>query len=437
MAHLVLRVRLTADPGSSKKGSLLILGCLPFVAGAEGARMKAQVGNPQLLRAMNQRLLFDRLWAHGPASRGELAQASGLSKPTVSAALAGLESAGLVHLVGSLSGRPGPTTAIYDLNTRAGLVAGVDIGRDWIRLAIADLRGEFIGRQDVRNTARSSADLVRRVRALAHRVADAAELDWAAVSYAVIGSPGVLDPVTGRLGFAPNLPGWGRPGLVEQLRAALEVESAIENDINLAALGELAQGAGRGVDHFVLVSIGTGVGMGIVLNGALYVGARGAAGEVSYLPAAELDQPDQDTREHGPTEAVLSAGGVVRAAQRAGLAVRSAKEVFAAAAGGDTLAHAVVADEGRRIGTLVTAVAAVLDPELVVLGGGVGRNLDVLAEPIAARIAELGPLRPRVVASELGDSGVLLGAVARALDVARDLLFTRRARGAPGFPGAG
>jgi len=392
--------------------------------------MRAQVGNPQLLRTMNERLLLDHLWRHGRCSRGELAKITGLSKPTVSSALASLESAGLVQLVGSLSGRPGPTTAIYDMNARAGLVAGVDIGRDWIRLAIADLRGEFIGRDDVRNTARSSADLVRRVRALAHQVARDAGLDWSAVSYAVIGSPGVLDPLTGRLGFAPNLPGWGRPGLVEQLRAALQVESSIENDINLAAVGELARGAGRGVRNFVLVSIGTGVGMGIVINGALYVGGRGAAGEVSYVPAAELAVPPLDARQRGPTEAVTSAGGVVKAAQEAGLPVRSAKEVFAAAADGDSLAQAIVIAEGRRIGSLITAVTAILDPDLVVLGGGVGRNLDVLRESVSGRIAELGPLRPRIVASELGDSGVLQGAVARALDVARDLLFDRRPRGA-------
>jgi predicted NBD/HSP70 family sugar kinase len=392
--------------------------------------MKVQVGNPQLLRTMNERLLLDHLWEHGEASRGELAKVTGLSKPTVSSALASLESAGLVQLVGSLSGRPGPTTAIYDMNTRAGLVAGVDIGRDWLRLALADLRGEFIGRQDVRNTARSSADLVRRVRSLAYQVAGEAGVDWSAVNYAVIGSPGVLDPVTGRLGFAPNLPGWGRPGLVEQLRAALHVESAIENDINLAAVGELARGAGQGVRNFVLVSIGTGVGMGIVINGSLYVGGRGAAGEVSYLPAAELSAPALDARQRGPTETITSAGGVVKAAEQAGLPARSAKEVFAAAAGGDPLAQAIVIAEGRRIGALITAVTAILDPDLVVLGGGVGRNLDMLSEAITGRIAELGPLRPQIVASALGDSGVLHGAVARALDVARDLLFHRRPRGA-------
>src|SRR5262245_52247722 len=186
--------------------------------------MRGLVGNPQLLRTMNERLLLDHLLASGPASRGDLAKATGLSKPTVSAALAGLEAAGLVHLVGSLGGRPGPTTAIYDLNTAAGHVAGIDIGRDWIRLAVADLRGTFIARRDVRNGARSAADLVRRVRQLADTVAAEAGVAWTSVSHAVIGSPGVLNPATGRLDFAPNLPGWGRPGLVDKLRAALEID---------------------------------------------------------------------------------------------------------------------------------------------------------------------------------------------------------------------
>ncbi|WP_051580286.1 ROK family transcriptional regulator [Pseudonocardia acaciae] len=375
---------------------------------------------------MNERLLLAHFLEHGPSSRVELAKVTGLSKPTVSSALAGLEAAGLVELVGSLSGRPGPTTAIYDMNARAGLVAGVDIGRDWIRLAIADLRGEFIGRADVHNSARSSADLVRRVHTLAHEVAASAGVDWSTMSYAVIGSPGVLDPATGRLSLAPNLPGWGRAGLVDELHAALGVRAAIENDINLAAVGELAFGAGRGVRNFVLVSIGTGVGMGIVINGELYVGGSGAAGEVGFLPSADGDVTEPDSRQHGMTESVASAGGVARAARRAGLTARSAKEVFASAAAGEPKAREIVLAEGRRIGALIAAVTAILDPELVVLAGGVGRNLDMFDEAITRRIAELSPLRPRIVASELGDSGVLQGAVARALDTARDLVFDRR-----------
>ncbi|MFG1792849.1 ROK family protein [Nocardia sp. NPDC049149] len=389
----------------------------------------SRVGNPQLLRTMNERLLLDYLRVSGPASRGELAKASGLSKPTVSAALSGLEQAGLVQLVGSLSGRPGPTTALYDVNVRAGVVAGIDIGRHWIRLAVADLRGEFIGRRDVRNTARSAPDLVRRVRTLADEVADSAGIDWTAVHYAVIGSPGVLNADTGRLDYAQNLPGWGRAGLVGQLRDALGVESTIENDINLAAVGELTFGAGAGLRNFVLISIGTGVGMGIVINGELYVGNSGAAGEVSFLPATEVDAPPLDARERGMTETVAAAGGVARTAEQIGLPAASAKEIFTAAAAGDPRAMAVVEAEGRRIGALVTAVAAILDPELVVLSGGIGNNLELLGSAIARRMAELGPLRPRIVASTLGDDGVLTGAVSRALSVARDRLFERRSAG--------
>jgi predicted NBD/HSP70 family sugar kinase len=241
----------------------------------------------------------------------------------------------------------------------------------------------------------------------------------------VIGSPGVLNRATGRLDLAPNLPGWGKAGLVEQLRTALQVESVIENDINLAAVGEQTFGAGRSVRNFVLVSVGTGVGMGIVINGALYVGGSGAAGEVSFLPSGDAEAPRFDARQRGMTEAAASAAGLVQSAREAGLSYGSPEEIFAAAASGDEQAQAVVEAEGRRIGALITAVTAILDPELVVLGGGVGRNLDVLGDAIARRITELGPLRPRIVASDLGDGGVLLGAVARALDVARDLLFER------------
>ncbi|MEW1840423.1 ROK family transcriptional regulator [Nonomuraea angiospora] len=386
--------------------------------------MRGDLGNPRLLRVLNERRLLDHLQEHGPAGRTDLAKITGLSKPTVSAALAGLEEDGLVHVVGEVYGRPGPVTSLYDVNAAASHVAGVDIGRDWIRVAIADLRGTLVGRRDGRNTALTSAELAVLVGELCRIAADEACLDWDKVACAVVGSPGVYDPELGRLEFAPNLPG---PDLAERLRAAMGADLVIENDINLAAVGEHVHGAGRGKSNFALVSIGTGVGMGIVINGELYVGARGAAGEVSYVPAAEDPAPPAgDALAHGATEAVTAAPGVVRRARAAGLRLETAKKIFAAAAEGDAVARSVVESEGRRIGELLVAVAAVLDPEVIVLGGGVGRNLDLLGEAIEARIAELGPLRPSVVASTLGDSGVLLGAVAHARTRAWDLIFDAR-----------
>jgi len=385
------------------------------------------LGNPRLLRVMNERLLLEWLRESGPSSRVELAKVTGLSKPTVSAAIEGLVEAGLARQVGEVAGRPGPVTSLYDMNPGAAHVLGIDIGREWIRVAVADLRGTFLARRDGRNSARTSAELVRRTRTLAEQVITEAGVEPHAITCAIIGSPGVFDPASGRVEFAPNLPGWGEPGLADRLRTALGVEIALENDVNLAAMGEHAYGQGKGKDHFVLVSIGTGVGMGIVINGRLYTGARGAAGEISYLPSADAGQDDDAlVRRHGPTEAVVAASGIARAAQAAGLTVTSAKDVFAAAAGGDATALAIVESEGRRIGGLVVAIAAVLDPEVVVLAGGVGHNVELLGEPIAARIAQSGPLRPTVVASALGESGVLYGAIARGRDRAWSLLFDTR-----------
>ncbi|MBV1849337.1 ROK family transcriptional regulator [Catellatospora tritici] len=384
-----------------------------------------QPGNTRLLRVMNERLLLDHLRANGPTSRVELARLTGLSKPTVSAALAGLAEAGLARLVGEVSGRPGPVAALYDLNASAVYVLGVDIGREWIRVAVADLRGEMLARRDARNTAETAVAVVRRTRSLAHQVAGEAGVPWSSLACGVLGSPGVFDPRTGRVDFAPNLPGWSEPGLVDRLHRSLGLELVVENDVNLAAVGEHAYGHGRGKEHFVLVSIGTGVGMGIVINGQLYTGARGAAGEVSYLPAADAPGGSEE-REHGPTEAVVAAPGIARAAQAAGLPYATAKEVFAAAEQGDAAARTLVEAEGRRIGGLVVAVAAVLDPEIVVLGGGVGRNVELLRDAISQRIAELGPLRPVVLASALNEGGVLSGAVARAADRAWNAVFAAR-----------
>jgi len=370
------------------------------------------LGNPRLLRIMNERLILARLRESGPASRVDLARATGLSKPTVSAALTGLIDAGLAHLVGEVSGRPGPVTSLYDMNAGAAHVLGVDIGREWVRVAVADLRGEILARCDGRNSAVTATALVRRIRTLAHRAVSQAAVS--ALTCAVIGSPGVFDPGTGRMEFAPNLPGWGEAGLIDRLQRSLGVPLIVENDVNLAAAGEHAYGHGRGKDHFVLVSIGTGVGMGIVIGGRLYTGAQGAAGEISYLPSDDASSSDALTR--GSTESVVAAPGIVRAAHRAGLAYATAKEVFAAAADGDAAASALIDAEGRRIGGLLVAVTAVLDPEIVVLGGGVGRNVDLLEKPMNERIAELGPLRPKVVASTLGEAGVLRGAIARGVD---------------------
>ena len=392
-----------------------------------------QGGTPRLLRAINTRALLEALRRAGPSSRPQLARIAGLSKPTVSQALGDLETAGLVRLVGPASPSVGRTAMLYEADPTAGYVVGIDIGRAWIRIAAADLSGEIVARRDERNRERSATALVRTVSAVAHDVVAAAGLTWDQVAHTVVGGPGVFDPDSDRLLHAPNLPGWSRPGLMTSLREALPPSVALDNDANLAAVGERSYGSGRDARTFVYVSVGTGIGMGIIIDGNLYRGAHGAAGEVGYLPLAGEDgdaRPDRDARLRGILEAATSADAVVRTAKRLGMAgASSAKRVFAAARAGDTLALAAVESEGERLALVVGTIAAILDPEFVLLGGGVGSNIDLLRPPLERRLAELTPLGPRIAEGQLGQDAIVLGAVASALDTALDLVFEQRVGG--------
>src|SRR3954447_21229200 len=392
----------------------------------------SQPGRPQLLRAINERTLLDRLTRSGPASRAQLARETGLSKPTVSLALGNLERAGLVRELGHISPARGRTAVLYGPDPSAAYVLGIDIGRAWLRLAAADLGGEIVARRDVRNRARSAPALVREVSAVAHDLIGSAGVTWDQVAHTVVGGPGVYDPDSGRLRHAPNLPGWSRPGLMSALREALPHSVELDNDANLAALGERAYGQGREASNFVYLWVGTGIGLGIVLDGALYRGAFGAAGEVAYLPlpAPESSQAAARARarRRGMLEEAASADAVVRGARALGMGGRlTAESVFAAARSGDERAVAAVDAEAGRLALVVGSVAAILDPELVILGGGVGGNVDLLRPRLEARLEEVSPLRPRIAASELGTDAVVLGAIATAVETARELVFEQRA----------
>src|SRR3954471_12761422 len=263
---------------------------------------------PALLRTLNQGALIQRLRSDGPSSRAQLARDTGMSKPTVSQALAELESAGLVRPVGPAAPSRGRTAMLYEPDPTAGYVVGIDIGRAWIRVAVADLAGQIIARSDTPNRARTAAAVVRAVAREARATVKQAGIGWKRVVHTVVGSPGVFDPSTGRLWHAPNLPDWSKPGLADELRDALTPSMAIENDANLAAVGERDFGRGRDTRNFVYVELGTGLGVGIVIDGEIYRGARGAAGEVAYVPLPHEKAPRAG---RGALEEATSAAAVV------------------------------------------------------------------------------------------------------------------------------
>ena len=384
------------------------------------------VGTPSLLRAINERTLLELIHRQGPLSRAQAARISGLSKPTVSLSLTGLLESGLVREVGRSRGERGPSAMLYELNPLAGWVVGIDVGRKWVRAAIADIAGTILARRDERAKVSSARTLIGQIGGIARRLAGEGGVQWKQVTHAVLGSPGVFDPAHGYVAMAPNLPGWGRHGLVEAVREELGTNVHFENDVNLAALAERAHGHGRNVSNFVFLSVGTGIGMALVIDGQLYRGAHGAAGEVAYMPLGMGDPHDPANRRRGAFEEAAAAAGVVRIARKLGMRMPlSPEKIFMAARRGHLVASRVVQTEAARLALAIATVTPVLDPELVILGGGIGRNGDLLLEPIESELRQLLPFRPRVVVSALGEDAVLRGAVATALDVARERVFAR------------
>ncbi|MEV5612922.1 ROK family transcriptional regulator [Streptomyces sp. NPDC052225] len=382
--------------------------------------------NRQRLRSNNEWLLLERLRLEGPASRAQLARASGLSKPTVSSALAALERAGLVREAGTHAQSRGRVAVLYEPDPRAGHVLGIDIGRARLRTAVADLSGTIVARTEVPNRGRAATTVADTAVACAEQALSDAHLTPTDIVHTAVGTPGVFDRHTGRVRYAVNLPGWGRPGLVERMRERLGTPLSVHNDANLAALGEYTFGAGAGSRLFVYVLIGTGLGMGVVADGELFLGAHGAAGEIGFLPLDGVPDSGQAPR-RGMLEDAVSADAVVRAARALGMrGPLTAKRVFDAARTGDPAATTAVRQEGERLALAVAAVTAVLDPDLVVLGGGVGRAADLLLTTVTETLHRLTPLRPRVEPTTTGDDAVLLGALTTSLRTARPLVFARR-----------
>ncbi|MHB9857392.1 ROK family transcriptional regulator [Streptomyces sp. YIM S03343] len=395
----------------------------------------------QRLRSNNELLLLEQLRSVGPATRAQLARSTGLSKPTVSSALASLEQGGLVREVGMIVPERGRSGVLYESDPTAGYVLGVDIGRARLRVAVADLAGEIQTRVDIPNEGTTADAVADAVTVAAERALAEADVAHDRLVHAAVGTPGVFDPESGRVRYASNLPDWGRPGLIQQLRAQLGApDLSIHNDANLAALGEYAFGAGQDSRLFVYVLVGTGLGMGVVADGELFTGAHGAAGEIGFLPLpfAVPDTPSASSgrgargkQVRGGLENAVAADAIVRTAHELGLRDAStAKDVFDAARAGCPEALEVLAREGERLALVVAAVSAVLDPDLVVLGGGVGRSADLLLPPVRGALYRMTPLHPEVVPSALGDDAVLLGAIACALRSARPRVFERHAANA-------
>jgi predicted NBD/HSP70 family sugar kinase len=343
-----------------------------------------------------------------------------LSRSTVSSLVTDLQADGLVvergettTAYGDQGGRP-PILISFDAS--AGAAVGIDFGHRHLRVAVSDLASNVLAERelalDTDHAARDGLDAATEL--VTKALADAG-VERSRVVGAGMGLPGPIEQSSGVVGSAAILPGWVGVAAADEMHRRLDMPIAVDNDANLGALAEAAFGAGRDASDLVYIKVSSGIGAGLILNGRLYRGAAGLAGELGHV----LVDPDGlvcRCGNRGCLETVASSGALVELLRRSQGSGVSVPEMLRMAREGDLGCQRVIGDAGRAIGRAVADLLNVLNPELVVVGGDLAGAGDVLLDGVRESIARAAlpaaAAASRLVAGVLGDRAQVLGAVA-------------------------
>ena len=372
-----------------------------------------------VLRLLNGQRIVDALFSAHPTrmSRAGIARATGLSKPTVSALIADMESAGLVRISDESpsSGSIGRPAALYELVPTARHSVVADIGATKILVGVADLFGNLVAEQELTTGPDARAALESVTTAASEMLRN---IDGGCHAMCV-GVPGIYRPDHDRVEQAFNLPGFDNLALGAYLSERFDARVHVENDVNLAAFGELTRmGEEQADGDFAAISVGTGIGLGMVVGGDLYRGGTGSAGELGSL----LLSPPEPGEAPVTLEDVASAPSIRKRFGRAiedghgsGLdASADVPDIFAAAATGDPAASAVLDEVAAAMALAVSHLCLIADPTRVVFGGGVGAN-PVFVDAVRGHLSQLVASPPELAASTLGRQAALVGAVSMSL----------------------
>ncbi len=382
---------------------------------------------PSYLRELNERRVLDCLRENGAAHAAEVARLAGLSRPTASQVLRSLIDVGLVREEIPSEADPRRARAMYSAIADIGAVLAVDIGARFLRAAVADLNGEIRSNVSVAISDVHLGSVLEKMNEAVTEALHQAGMTLEQIVTVVVGSPGVVDQTGGQIAIAGTISDLDGIPLGEVVAREFHCTPIIENDVNLVAIAEQNFGSGKGVENFAVLSVGSGLGAGLSLNGKLHRGHRGAAGEIFYVPFGEpFDNRRAGTDPSGGNIEALAEKLAPNFPDTRLSAPYSTIAIFDAARYKDPLAVAVVADVAQRIALYIATITAVVDVELVVLGGGIGRQADVLLAEIQAAVARIVPFAPRIEVSSLGDNAVLLGGIALGTKTAQDLVFSER-----------
>jgi predicted NBD/HSP70 family sugar kinase len=357
---------------------------------------------------------FEAICQNGPLPRGALRSSLGASPSTITAAVQDLRSRGLVAESGIGASTGGRRPRILDLAPDIGVVLVVDIGAINLRVGVANLRGSILASKTIPTPTSSDPEHLRT--ALVSGLAAMRDEMPGRVHAIGVAVAAVVNPDSDEISLATNIPGWRDVDLHDWLED-FGAPVLVDNEANLAAVGEYAQIEEERPMTVLFLAIGAGIGAGLILNGELFRGATGAAGEIGYLRVPSGDGTVELEREAG------AAAVVRRYRDHGGDAPRpTAESVFALAAAGDRAAAAAVGEVVDRLALGIANAIVTVDPRVVVLGGGLGAAGGVLLEPLRERIAGLVPVIPEMRPSALGPVAALAGAAWWAAQNARQAI---------------
>jgi glucokinase len=371
------------------------------------------------MRVINRSAILEYLRLVKFASRTEIAHELKISMPTAMRIIDQLVEDRLVRFTGEKEFGKGRSRNLLELSVKENLVVGVDMGGSHISGALINIGGEII--HGFRNSIgwksgeENYNELVDFIKMILDQTKD---LKTKTLGIA-IGVPGIIESHSGIIKLAPSL-GWKDYQLLQELEKVFDLPIIIENDVNLAALGEHWFGAGVGSNDLVMMALGTGIGAGIILNGKLYRGHADASGEIGYIvPGVKF--LDNQYPGFGALESIASGKGIAeRATEKLAELFKGqtfpeidTAYVFQAAKDGKEWAIGIVDATIDYLSLAIANITACLDPELIILGGGISDSAEMLIEPIKKRITGVIPRVPIIKESLLKDNAAILGAVVR------------------------
>lgn len=402
------------------------------------ARSENATADLGLMRELNTHIILNLIRQEGSISRAEIAKRTQLSRSTVSNIITELLEQRVVAEAGTSPSRVGRRPIMVNFNYQAGYVVGVDLGANHLLTLVTDLEGTVLAEheQPVSVAAGPDAVLPAIIEAV-HAIVRQSKVDMTQVIGVGVGVPGPLDNLRGTLVMPPIMPGWHNFKFQTSLEERIDKPIYIDNDANLGAIGERWRGAGQGCDHLAYIKIGTGIGCGLVIDGQIYRGFAGSAGEIGHM-SIEEDGPICTCGNYGCLESLAGGQAIARAAWAASnrahalgapvgaqngshryaphppFAEFGVEQVVRAALDGDEVSIEVLAMAGRRIGVAIANLINLFNPGLVIIGGGVSHAGDLLLEPIrqtvARRVLPVAMQYTRIVQARLGREAIGIGA---------------------------